>query len=393
MTTGPGDWHAEYPGYLLGDSATLLDPAPALNALTVGSLARHERNERWPNDPAYRPIARTDQPSPFTRRGPSVNRAIKPDLVDYGGNMIVNVRAGGRPAAGRQGVGELSTSHDFAAGRPFSEDSGTSFAAPRVANAAANLLSELPDASVDLCRALLVAHARTPGPCVDLFAGDDEIVREVTGYGLVDRSALYRSLEDCVTLWAEESIENRRHHFYEIPMSCGFLGGWQASARADRSARIPSQRANHPNRLPCFSNQLQVRPRETRSTKSPGGSTLPLKRTPRRRSRNAIQPQHSGNGSIARDRPGFHVEIHATLEGDAREFLVRRGDPERPAMGPEPLGRTGVLRTDRHRRRPTRATAPALYPNRSATPCTRPGTGQGDALIGRARSRRRTTCA
>ena len=90
---GPGDWHTEYPGYLLGDSATLLDPAPALNALTVGSLARHERNARWPNDPAYRPIARTDQPSPFTRRGPSVNRAVKPDLVDYGGNMIVNVRA------------------------------------------------------------------------------------------------------------------------------------------------------------------------------------------------------------------------------------------------------------------------------------------------------------
>ena len=221
---GPVDWHAEYPGYLLGDTATLLDPAPALNALTVGSLARHERNERWPDDLAYRPVARTDQPSPFTRRGPSVNRAIKPDLVDYGGNMMVNVRVGGRPAAGRQGAGELSISHDFAAGRPFSEDLGTSFAAPRAANAAANLLSERPDASVDLCRALLVAHARTPGPCVDLFA-DDEIVREVTGYGLVDRSALYRSLEDCVTLWAEESIENRRHHFYEIPVPADFWEG------------------------------------------------------------------------------------------------------------------------------------------------------------------------
>ena len=222
---GPVDWHAEYPGYLLGDTATLLDPAPALNVLTVGSLARHERNERWPNDPAYRPVARTDQPSPFTRHGPSVNGAIKPDLVDYGGNMMVNVRAGGGPVAGRQGVGELSTSHDFAAGRPFSEDSGTSFAAPRVANAAANLLSELPDASVDLCRALLVAHARTPSPCVDLFADDDEIVRKVTGYGLVDRSALYRSLEDCVTLWAEESIANRRHHFYEIPVPVDFWDG------------------------------------------------------------------------------------------------------------------------------------------------------------------------
>ena len=154
-----------------------------------------------------------------------MNRAIKPDLVDYGGNMMVNVRVGGRAATGRQGVGELSTSHDFAAGRPFSEDSGTSFAAPRVANAAANLLSELPDMSVDLCRGLLVAHASTPSPCVDLFVGDDDIVRELTGYGLVGRSALYRSLEDCVTLWAEESIENRRHHFYEIPVPADFWEG------------------------------------------------------------------------------------------------------------------------------------------------------------------------
>ncbi len=222
---GPTDWCAEYPDYLLGDTATLLDPAPALNILTIGSLARYERNERWPDDPAYRPVARTDQPSPFTRHGPSVNGAIKPDLVDYGGNMMVNVRAGGLLAAGHQSVGELSTSHDFVAGRPFSENSGTSFAAPRVANAAATLLSELPDASVDLCRALLVAHARTPCPCVDLFAGDEEIVRKVTGYGLIDRSALYRSLEDRVTLWAEESIENRRHHFYEIPVPAAFWEG------------------------------------------------------------------------------------------------------------------------------------------------------------------------
>ena len=223
--SGPGDWRAEYPGYLRGETATLLDPAPALNALTVGSLARDERNERWPNDPGYLPVARTDQLSPFTRHGPSVNGAIKPDLVDYGGNMLIDVRAGGHPMAGHHGAGELSTARDFAKGRPFGEDSGTSFAAPRVANAAAKIFVELPNASVDLCRALLVAHARTPTPCADLFAGDKDALRHGTGYGLVDRSALYRSLEDCVTLWAEESIGNRRHHFFEIPVPDEFWRG------------------------------------------------------------------------------------------------------------------------------------------------------------------------
>ena len=238
---GPVDWLAEYPSYLLGQTATVLDPAPALNALTVGSLARHERNERWPNDPAYRPVARTDQPSPFTRRGPSVNRAIKPDLVDYGGNVIVDVRAGGRPMAGGRGAGELSTSRDFAAGRPFAEDCGASVAAPRVANTAAKVLAEHPDASIDFCRALLVAHARTPEPCKDLLGDDDGRVRKVTGYGLVDRSALYRSLENCVTLWAEGSIENRRHHFYEVPVPSEF---WEGGRRERELTVALSYRPN-----------------------------------------------------------------------------------------------------------------------------------------------------
>ena len=218
---GPNDWRAEYPRYLTRETSRLLDPAPALNALTVGSLARYERgalNQRWPDDPAYRPVAIADQPSPFTRRGPSVNDAIKPDLVDYGGNMLVDVRSGGRPMAGHQGVGELSTSHEFAEGRLFSKDSGTSFAAPRVANAAARILGEMPGASVDLCRALLVSHARTPAACTDLFAGNKSALRKLTGYGLVDRSALYRSVENHVTLWAEELIEDRHHHFYEVPV-------------------------------------------------------------------------------------------------------------------------------------------------------------------------------
>lgn len=145
--------------------------------------------------------------------------------MDYGGNTMIGVRAGGHPMRGQLGAGELSTSWNFASGRPFAEDSGTSFAAPRVANAAANILAELPSASVDLCRALLIAHARTPGSCADLFADDDDALRDVTGYGLVDRSALYRSLEDCVSLWAEESIEDRRHHFYEVPVPEEFWSG------------------------------------------------------------------------------------------------------------------------------------------------------------------------
>lgn len=223
-----GDLRERYPDFLTSDSASILDPAPALNVLTVGSIARYDRNERWPNDPAYQPIARAGQPSPFTRCGPSINGAIKPDLVDYGGNWLVDARTGSQLMVGSGGAGELSTSSDFATGSPFKENFGTSFAAPRIANAAARIFNELPEASVDLCRALLVAHARSPKSCANLIPRGDDRLRHLIGYGLLDRSALFRSLEDCVTLWSEESIQNDSHHFYEIPIPDEF---WHGSRR------------------------------------------------------------------------------------------------------------------------------------------------------------------
>jgi hypothetical protein len=82
-------WRQDYPQYLLNDEWAIIDPATALNALTVGSLARWDasRNaQRFTHDPAELPIAKTGQPSPFTRHGPTVGGAIKPELVAFGGN-------------------------------------------------------------------------------------------------------------------------------------------------------------------------------------------------------------------------------------------------------------------------------------------------------------------
>ena len=46
----------------------------------------------------------------------------------------------------------------------------------------------------------------------------------MTGYGLIDRSGLNQSLDERVTLLAEEQIENQQHHFYELPIPPEF---WQ----------------------------------------------------------------------------------------------------------------------------------------------------------------------
>lgn len=230
----PANLRDRYPYYLFDDSARLLDPAPALNAITVGGLAYHTAAwdaQRYPNNIEDLAVAQEEQPFPLGRRGYSVNGAIKPDLVEHAGNVAV--MRNGRVRENANGLGLVSTCGAFADGRPFAEDIGTSYAAPQVANRAVRLLGELPDASADLVRALLAAHARWPQPCVELLnptgtAEGKSRLLQLVGYGRIDEDALYRSVDQSVSLLAEDRIANNKCHFYELPIPPDF---WSAGRR------------------------------------------------------------------------------------------------------------------------------------------------------------------
>ncbi|MHB1956693.1 MAG: S8 family peptidase, partial [Sulfobacillus sp.] len=225
----PMHWLHEYPDYLFDGACRILDPAPALNALTVGSVARHDVSRlagRFPNDVEYQPIARRDQLSPFTRTGPGPLGAIKPELVEYGGNLSVNARRGvDRLDAGNAILGEISTSFGFARGSPFALDAGTSYAAPRVANLAARLLAVYPDADANMLRALIVAHAIQPDAARDLLHGDADRLFRSVGDGRPDPDSVLLTDEQCVTLMASDQMSGDAHHFYEIPLPDDFLSG------------------------------------------------------------------------------------------------------------------------------------------------------------------------
>ncbi len=231
----PADWRGEYPRYLLSDAARILDPAPALNALTVGSIARHELAlpaARSPRDPSHQPIARRDQPSPFTRGG-AANGPIKPELVEHGGNLAVDIRAGTTRAVQSPTLGVLSTNHGFAAGDLFAVDIGTSFAAPAVANLAARILGRYPDASAELLRPLLVAHADVPAASAELLERP-ELVR-LTGYGIPRADRCLSSSERIVTLLAEDTLRENETHFFEIPLPDDFT---EPPVRRARRVRV-----------------------------------------------------------------------------------------------------------------------------------------------------------
>lgn len=223
----PPKWRAEYPRYLLDrDSAHIIDPAPALNALTVGSLVRYEQSrmaQRHPQDPAYQPAARFDQPSPFSRSGPGPGGAVKPEVVAYGGNYAVDLRDATEARLTDTLLGEPAPSHDFAtSGRLLRGFVGTSFAAPHVAYLAARLASEYPAASNNVLRALIVAHAAVPEAASTTVTGGDEL-RRLVGYGRPQEDRCMFSRESCVSLIAEAKLGEDQHHFFELPLPEDFL--------------------------------------------------------------------------------------------------------------------------------------------------------------------------
>ena len=218
----PSSVRERYPEYLFAREGRILDPGTALNAVTVGALAQHDATlqaQRYPDTLESVPIAQANQPSPITRCGPSVKGAVKPDLVEYAGNVAIDRRG----KCQTRGLGVLSLNSGYAQGRPFCENVGSSYAAPVVAHKAARLRAELPDASPHLLRALLGAHARWPAGSVAMLdphreeAGRERLLRAV-GYGMVDDRALYRSVDGIVTLVVEETIGVNNHHFFEVPL-------------------------------------------------------------------------------------------------------------------------------------------------------------------------------
>jgi len=219
----PGDPLGGFPAYLLEDNARLVDPATALNAVTVGGIARHEATRGAQQHPQLiedRPIARTGHPFPLPRAGPSIGGAIKPDFVEHAGNLAV-VRLTGRTA--HRGLGVVTTNGGFASGHAFREEVGTSFAAPAVAHRAAKLLCRVPDASQNLLRALLGAHADWPVPSIPLLNPNDnaegrEKLTRLVGYGCINDGALEQSLDNVVSLICEEQIGNDRCQFYAVPI-------------------------------------------------------------------------------------------------------------------------------------------------------------------------------
>jgi Subtilase family len=217
----------EYPRYLMEDANRFLEPAGALNVITVGALAHGEGlDPDRADDARVRPITKLHEPAPFSRIGPGPGGATKPDVLEIGGTLIfdpVVARLRGGEDVGSAGV--LTLYHSYL-DRLFTAGSGTSYAAPRVAFSAAQILTRFPEASANLVRALIVGSAEIPQPAQDrLLHLGGEATRAICGHGLVDLERAAFSDDARVTLKAEDELGLDHFAVYRIPIPEAFQAG------------------------------------------------------------------------------------------------------------------------------------------------------------------------
>jgi hypothetical protein len=180
-------------------------------------------------------------PSVFTRTGFGVAKAIKPDLVAYGGDYALQQIPGGDKGWVRNdpNLGEPSLRNSLRNARLFKAFCGTSLAAPHVTHVAALIehalkeqLGEPP--STNLVRAMIVNSAEIPDDVANWLRmlrdtkdnrqqpRRQEYVLRLTGFGKPDERICW-SRRNQVSLFAEDILPIKSFHIYSIPIPPDFL--------------------------------------------------------------------------------------------------------------------------------------------------------------------------
>ena len=148
---------------------------------------------------------------------------MKPELVDYGGNYVLD--SGGGQVRSNPGTDVMMASAQRTPA--LAHDSGSSFAAPRVSHKLALVLSDLrmlgvSPVSSPLLKAFLVNSASRNGLALEPVEELEQIRRGVTlntvGYGISDAGFATDCSSFSAVLYYQGSLQADRVAFFEIPV-------------------------------------------------------------------------------------------------------------------------------------------------------------------------------
>lgn len=180
----------------MGERDRIISPADSVRAITVGSIALYETVDS---------IVKTNEPSPFSRRGPGANYIVKPDVVDYGGNVSTTMSIVDLGMRGMDVKGNVI------------EGVGTSYSTPRIAQKYATIYDEMVEKDLLLAKAMLVHSARMNSR--DLLEKDQNNIKYY-GFGMpsVDVQEMLQCSQDEVTLVFKQRVVQGYHlEMYDFP--------------------------------------------------------------------------------------------------------------------------------------------------------------------------------
>jgi len=213
-----------YPDYLSeNENFNIINPATSALALTVGSIAQKVKitQERHGDENIKSPIAQENQPSPFTRTGVGINGMVKPELVEYGGNLILSEKFGRitEDIGGKIALLNNDTTEDI-----IQYDYGSSYATSKVAHLAGKVANEYPQMSANFIKNLLLVGADHPfEPTEEFYNAHDKNTAEkkhlsVCGYGLSDYERAINSYNNRTVLWDEGKINLNQLKIYSLDL-------------------------------------------------------------------------------------------------------------------------------------------------------------------------------
>lgn len=196
-----------YPDFLVNNNEfRLINPATSALSISVGSIATSPRvfDSRF-GEEIWQPVAQEGEPSPFSRTGFGINGMVKPELVSYGGNLVIKENFG-RVISNIGGKISLLSNNPI--DHLFTFDFGSSFSAPKISNIIGKISNVYPDKSANFIKNLLLQSAETirPPKFKDPTIKKEKAILQMTGYGLPDYEKALYSYDNRIVLFDEGQI-------------------------------------------------------------------------------------------------------------------------------------------------------------------------------------------
>ena len=180
----------------IGERDRIVSPADSVRAITVGSVALYDSENA---------IVKENEPSPFSRRGPGANYIVKPDIVDYGGNLSIDLKINGLGMKGLDNRGNVI------------EGNGTSYSNPRAVQKFASIYDEMVEKDILLAKAMLIHSARMNSREI-LEQNQDNIKYYGFGMPAVNVQDILQCSEEEVTLVFRQQVMQGSHlEMFDFP--------------------------------------------------------------------------------------------------------------------------------------------------------------------------------